>query len=184
MPEQPGRRAHLGVVEVPDATAGTAWRPCTSPSGRFRRNWSSLTSTAACMEVARGEAAAFKLLREVDGLAHVVRAFDNESVPHAAGKHRPQARHRKRRVGADTLRSCALIEKRDWSGLKSRLEKKYETPELEREQQASWAPARDSLEKQTPLREVELDEGHPSASRADSCCPERQAHAFRRESGG
>lgn len=143
--------AHLGVVEVPDPRLA-----------RLAAIYNSERTVPAQMEftdihgnileVARG-GQQLKLLREVDGLAHVVRAFDNEGISHAAGGIDP--RRDIENVELELMLSdLELIEKR-----LERVEheqKKTRSEGLKKEQQV-LKYLQKALEKQTPLREIELD---------------------------
>ena len=138
--------AHLGVVEVPDPRLA-----------RLAAIYNSERTVPAQMEftdihgnileVARG-GQQLRLLREVDGLAHVVRAFDNEGIPHAAGGIDP--RRDIENVELELMLSdLELIEKR-----LERVEherKKIRSEDLKKEQQV-LKYLQKALEKQTPLR--------------------------------
>ena len=143
---------HLGVVEVPDLRlANLAALYKSKRTVPAQLEFADIHGSV--LEVARG-GQQLKLLREVDGLAHVVRAFDNQSVPHAAGSIDP--RRDIENVELELILSdLALIEKRLERVKRER--KKIRSPKLEREQQV-LGRLLEVLEKQTPLREVELDE--------------------------
>ncbi len=93
-------------------------------------------------------------LREVDALAHVVRAFHDPAVPHEAGAEDP--RRDIENVELELMLSdLAVIEKR-----LERLDKdlkKQKNPMLEKER-AALEKARHALEQQQPLRELEFSE--------------------------
>jgi len=104
----------------------------------------------------RGTQAA--ILREMDALACVVRAFGNETASPAAGSADPQRDIESVELEL-VLSDLAVVEKR-----LERLErdlKKQKSPALEREQRLLQT-CKAALEKQTPLRELELtpDEEH------------------------
>ena len=151
--------AHLGVVSVPDARLDRL-AALFKPKRTVRAHLEFADIHGSVIDVARGETQ-LSLLREVDGLAHVVRAFEDASVPHAAGSVDPSRDIENVELEL-MLSDLALIEKR--LARLGRDLKKVRNPELEREDRL-LVRLRDSLEKQTPLREVELDEGDDRIAR-------------------
>ncbi len=92
-------------------------------------------------------------LREIDALAHVVRTFEDASMPPPGGDINPQRDIENVELEL-ILSDFAIIEKR-----LERLEKdlkKQKSPVLEKEYQVLQT-SKAALEKQTPLREVALD---------------------------
>src|SRR5271168_512506 len=143
------REAHIGVARVPDArleklAALYSPRKTTFASVEY-------VDVAAIGQEALKETAFLTSLRNVDALIHVLRAFDDDSIPH---------------VGAiDPLRDIKNVEFdlmiSDLTQIEKRLErlekdlKKGRTSELEREQ-ALLLRSKEALEKEQPLRELEM----------------------------
>ena len=89
------REAHIGVAKVPDDRLdrlAALYNPkkLTHASVEY-------VDVGAIGQEALKETAYLGHLRNVDALAHVVRAFDDPSIPHV-GRHRSAARHQERRV--------------------------------------------------------------------------------------
>ncbi len=143
------REAHIGVARVPDErldklSALYSPKKTTFASVEY-------VDVAAIGQEALKETNFLTNLRNVDALIHVLRTFENESVPH---------------VGAiDPLRDAKSVEfdlmVSDLTQVEKRLErvekdmKKGRTGELEREQ-ALLLRSKESLEKEIPLRELEM----------------------------
>jgi GTP-binding protein YchF len=143
------REAHIGVARVPDErleklAALYSPKKTTFASVEY-------VDVAAIGQEALKETAFLTSLRQVDALIHVLRAFEDESIPH---------------VGAiDPLRDIKNVEfdlmVSDLTQIEKRLErlekdlKKMRSPELEREN-ALLLRAKESLEKEQPLRELEM----------------------------
>src|ERR1039458_2902730 len=143
------RQEHIGVARVPDErleklSALYSPKKTTFASVEF-------VDVAAIGQEALKETAFLASLRQVDALIHVLRAFEDESIPH---------------VGPiDPLRDIKNVEfdlmVSDLTQIEKRLErlekdlKKMRTSELEREQ-ALMLPPEPSLEKELPLRELEM----------------------------
>ena len=143
------RQEHIGVARVPDErleklSALYSPKKTTFASVEF-------VDVAAIGQEALKETAFLASLRQVDALIHVLRAFEDESIPH---------------VGAiDPLRDIKNVEfdlmVSDLTQIEKRLErlekdlKKGRTSELEREQ-ALLIRSKESLEKEQPLRELEM----------------------------
>ena len=143
------REAHIGVARVPDErldklSALYSPKKTTYASVEY-------VDVAAIGQEALKETAFLTSLRNVDALIHVLRAFDDDSIPH---------------VGAiDPLRDIKNVEFdlmiSDLTQVEKRLErvekdlKKGRTGELEREQ-ALLIRSKESLEKEIPLRELEM----------------------------
>ena len=143
------RQEHIGVARVPDErleklSALYSPKKTTFASVEF-------VDVAAIGQEALKETAFLASLRQVDALIHVLRAFEDESIPH---------------VGPiDPLRDIKNVEFdlmiSDLAQVEKRLErlekdlKKGRTSELEREQ-ALLIRSKESLEKEQPLRELEM----------------------------
>lgn len=142
--------AHGGVVRVPDPRLDRL-----AEMYHLRRTvYASLEyvdTPGSVMELARA-GAQMASLREMDALAHVVRAFQNEAVPAAGGSVNPQ-RDIENVEFELMLSDLAVVEKR-----LERLErdiKKQKNQSLEKEYRVLES-CKAVLEKQTPLREVAL----------------------------
>jgi hypothetical protein len=143
------REAHIGVARVPDErldklSALYSPKKTTYASVEF-------VDVAAIGQEALKETAFLASLRQVDALIHVLRAFEEESIPH---------------VGPiDPLRDIKSVEfdlmVSDLTQIEKRLErvekdlKKMRTGELEREH-ALLLRSKEALEKEQPLRELEM----------------------------
>ncbi|MGD0901956.1 MAG: redox-regulated ATPase YchF [Terracidiphilus sp.] len=143
------REAHIGVARVPDErldklSALYSPKKTTYASVEF-------VDVAAIGQEALKETAYLTSLRQVDALIHVLRAFEEESIPH---------------VGPiDPLRDIRNVEFdlmfSDLAQVEKRLErvekdlKKMRTGELEREH-ALLVRSKEALEKELPLRELEM----------------------------
>lgn len=143
------REAHLGVTKVPDDRLdrlAALYNP-----KKLMHASVEYADVAALSKEALNETAFAANLRNVDALAHVVRAFENDNVPH---------------VGAiDPLRDIKSIELdlivNDLGQVEKRLErvqkdlKKMKSPETEREFEL-LKRALAHLETESPLREMEM----------------------------
>lgn len=143
------REAHIGVARVPDERLQKL-ADLYSPK---KTTFASVeyVDVAAMGQEALKETAFLTSLRQVDALIHVLRAFEDESIPH---------------VGAiDPLRDIKNVEfdlmVSDLEQIEKRLErlekdlKKMRSPELEREN-ALLLRAKKSIEKEQPLRELDM----------------------------
>jgi GTP-binding protein YchF len=143
------RQEHIGVARVPDErldklSALYSPKKTTYASVEF-------VDVAAIGQEALKETAFLTSLRNVDALIHVLRVFDEESIPH---------------IGPiDPLRDIKNVEFdlmiSDLTQVEKRLErlekdlKKGRTSDLEREQ-ALLLRSKEALEKEQPLRELEM----------------------------
>lgn len=143
------REAHLGVTKVPDDRLDRL-AALYNPRKLIHASVE-YTDVAALSQEALKETAFAANLRNVDALAHVVRAFDDPSIPH---------------VGAiDPLRDIKNVDfdliVNDLGQVEKRLErvqkdlKKMRTPELEKEFEL-LKRAQAHLETERPLREMEM----------------------------
>jgi hypothetical protein len=142
--------AHIGVVRVPDARVerlGEIYKP----KKLVHATVEYVDTPGSIVDLVRSGAQA-AALKEMDALAHVVRAFQDDRVPHAARS--VDAKHDVESVELELILSdLAVIEKRI-----ERLEKdlkKQKNPALEKELHV-LEKSKAALEKQTPLRELEL----------------------------
>ena len=143
------REAHIGVARVPDQrleklSALYSPKKTTFASVEY-------VDVAAIGQEALKETAFLTNLRNVDALIHVLRAFEDEAMPHE--------------TAADPLRDARNVEfdliVSDLGQVEKRLErvekdlKKARTADLEREH-ALLLRSKECLEKETPLRELEM----------------------------
>jgi ribosome-binding ATPase len=143
------REAHIGVARVPDERLdklSALYSPKKTTYAQVE-----YADVAAIGQEALKETAFLTSLRQVDALIHVLRAFEDESIPH---------------VGAiDPLRDIKNVEfdlmLSDLGQVEKRLErlekdlKKMRSNDLEREN-ALLLRAKEALEKEQPLRELEM----------------------------
>lgn len=143
------REAHIGIATVPDDRLdrlAKLFNPRKVVHAQVE-----YADVAAIGQEALKETSFLANLRNVDALAHVLRAFDDESIPH---------------VGTiDPLRDARNVEAdlivSDLIQIEARLErlqkdlKKKKTPEIEREHELILR-AKAHLETDRPLREMEM----------------------------
>src|SRR5258708_17629528 len=143
------REAHVGVAKVPDERLdklAALYNPkkLTHASVEY-------VDVGAIGQDAIKETAYLAHLRSVDALIHVLRAFEDDTIPHVGG--------------IDPLRDIKNVEfdlmVSDLGQIEKRLErlekdlKKMKTPELERENEL-LIKAKAHLETEKPLREMEM----------------------------
>jgi ribosome-binding ATPase len=143
------REAHLGVTKVPDDRLDRL-AALYNPKKLIHASVE-YADVAALSKEALNETAFAANLRNVDALAHVVRAFENDSVPHVGG--------------IDPLRDIKNIDfdliVNDLGQVEKRLErvekdmKKMKSAETEREFEL-LKRAKIHLETERPLREMEM----------------------------
>ena len=144
------QEAHVGVVRVPDVRLDRL-AELFKPEKTVYATIEYMDMPGSVIELARTGVQS-QALRELDALMHVVRAFQDEAIPLEAGSVNPQRDIENVELEL-ILSDLAVVEKR-----LDRLEKdikKQKSPALEKEFQVLKA-CRAALEKQTPLREVEL----------------------------
>ena len=143
-------QAHLGTVKVPDARLDHCVEMF-HPKKVVHASVEYVDTPASVIQLARtgSQSAA---LKEMNALIHVVRAFEDPAVPADGGTVDP-----KRDIESVELElvlsDLAVIEKR-----MERLEKdikKQKNPDLEKENLA-LLKAKEALERQTPLRELDF----------------------------
>ena len=143
------REAHLGVARVPDARLDKL--AALAKTRKTVYATIEYADLAAIGEEALKETAFLQSLRNVDAIIHVLRAFEDDTIPH---------------VGPiDPLRDIGNVEidliVSDLSQIEKRLErvakdmKKAKTPEVEREH-ALLLRCKEHSEAEKPLREMEL----------------------------
>jgi GTP-binding protein YchF len=143
------REAHLGVATVPDDRLdrlAAQYNP-----KKLIHATVEYADVAAVSQEALKETAFLASLRNVDALIHVLRAFEDDSIPHTGAI--DPARDAKNLEFDLMLSDLTQVEKR-----LERLEKdlkKMRTPELEKEN-ALLLRCKASLEAETPLREMEM----------------------------
>jgi GTP-binding protein YchF len=143
------RQEHIGVARVPDERLDKLSELYSPKKTTYATV--EYVDVAAIGQEALKETAFLTSLRNVDALIHVLRAFEDDSIPH---------------VGPiDPLRDIKNVEFdlmiSDLTQVEKRLErlekdlKKGRTSDLEREQ-ALLIRSKDALEKEMPLRELEM----------------------------
>jgi ribosome-binding ATPase len=143
------REAHLGIAKVPDDRLDRLAALC-NPKKLIHATVE-YADVAAIGQEALKETAFLTSLRNVDALIHVLRAFEDDSIPH---------------VGAiDPLRDAKSVEfdlmLSDLTQIEKRLErlekdlKKMKTADLEKEH-ALLLRSKAALEAEQPLRELEM----------------------------
>ncbi len=145
------QEAHLGVVRVPDARLDQL-SAMYKPRKTVNASVEYVDTPGSVIDLARtgSQTAA---LREMNALAHVVRAFDDPSIAHESGSLDPRRDIESVEVEL-ILSDLAVAEKR-----LERLEKdlkKQKNPALAKER-AALTVAKQALENQKPLREIEFD---------------------------
>ncbi|HVP52558.1 MAG TPA: redox-regulated ATPase YchF, partial [Terriglobales bacterium] len=144
-----GREAHIGVAKVPDERLeklAALYKPRKTIHASIE-----YADVAAIGQEALKDTAYATALRNVDALVHVLRAFEDPSVPH---------------VGEiDPARDARNVEfdlmVNDLGQIEKRLErlakdlKKIRSPELEKEHEL-MVKSKEQLERERPLRELEL----------------------------
>jgi GTP-binding protein YchF len=142
--------AHVGVVRVPDDRLDKL-SGMFHPEKTVYATIEYMDMPGSVIELARTGVQS-QALRELDALVHVVRSFENDAVPIEGGV---DAKRDIENVELELILSdLAMVEKR-----LERLEKdikKLKNPALERESQVLMV-CKTTLEKQTPLRELEMD---------------------------
>jgi len=142
--------AHVGVVHVPDPRLDRL-AEIFHPQRKVYASVEYIDTPGNVIDQVRTGAQA-ATLREMDALAHVVRVFEDEAVPHPSGSIDP--RRDVENVELELVISdLGSVEKR-----LDRLEKdlrKQKNPALEKEYHVLQL-AKQALEKQTPLRELAL----------------------------
>src|SRR6266478_5841816 len=143
------REAHIGVAKVPDNRLDRLAAQC-NPK-KLTHAAVEYVDLGAIGQDALKESGYLGHLRQVDAIAHVVRAFEDDSIPHSGP--------------IDPLRDIKNVEfdlmVSDLGQIEKRLErvekdlKKMKTPELERENEL-LIQAKAHLETEKPLREMEM----------------------------
>jgi GTP-binding protein YchF len=142
--------AHVGVVRVPDDRLDRL-AEMFHPEKTVYATIEYMDMPGSVIELARTGVQS-QALRELDALVHVVRSFENDAVPIEGGSIDPKRDIENVELEL-ILSDLAMVEKR-----LERLEKdikKQKNPGLEKELQVLMG-CKAALEKQTPLREVEM----------------------------
>lgn len=143
--------AHVGVVHVPD-TRLDRLSAMFQPKKTVHASVEYVDTPGSVIELARTGAQA-QSLRELDALAHVVRAFDDLAVPHAASA--VNARRDVENVELELMLSDLAVAEKRLERLEKDL-KKQKNPALEKELHA-LERVKEALEAQKPLRELDFD---------------------------
>lgn len=144
---------HVGVVAVPDARLDRL-SEMYQPKKTVHASIEYLDSPGSVIDLVRSGTRAASI-KEVDALAHVVRAFNNDAVAPPSGEVNPKGDLESTDLEL-VLSDLAVVEKRLERLAKE--VKKQKNPALEKEIQVVER-CKEALEKQTPLREVEFTEG-------------------------
>lgn len=142
--------AHIGVVHVPDPRLDRL-AEMFHPQRTVHATIEYVDTPGSIIELARTGVQS-QNLRELNALAHVVRAFENEQVPAEGGSVNPERDIENVELEL-ILSDLGVVEKR-----LERLQKdikKQKNPALEKEFQVLQR-SKSALEKQTPLRELDL----------------------------
>jgi GTP-binding protein YchF len=143
----------VGVVAVPDVRLDRL-SAMYKPKKTVHASIEYLDAPGSVIELLRSGTRASASVKEVDALAHVVRAFHNEAVPAPSGKLDPKSDVETTDLEL-MLSDLAVIEKRLERLAKD--VKRQKNPALEKELQVV-EKCKESLEKQIPLRQVEFSE--------------------------
>lgn len=144
------QEAHVGVVRVPDVRLERL-SEMFKPEKTIHATIEYMDMPGSVIELARTGVQS-QALRELDALVHVVRTFQDEAIPLEGGSVDPKRDIENVELEL-ILSDLAMVEKR-----MERLEKdikKQKNPALEKEFQVLKL-CKAALDKQTPLREVEL----------------------------
>lgn len=143
------REAHIGIATVPDDRLDRLAAQC-NPRKLIHAQVE-YADMGAIGQDALKESAYLASLRGVDALVHVLRAFEDDSIPHVGG--------------VDPVRDIGTVEfdlmVSDLAQVESRLERmkkdlvKRKTPDLEKENELLQR-AKAFLETERPLREMEM----------------------------
>lgn len=142
--------AHVGVVHVPDPRLDRL-AEMIHPQRKVYASVEYVDTPGSVIDLAR-TGAQTAALREMDALAHVVRAFQDEAIPHPNGSIDP-------RRDIENVELELVLS--DLGSVEKRLErldkdlKKQKNPALEKERHVLEV-CKEALEKQVPLRELSL----------------------------
>ena len=140
--------AHVGVVHVPDPRLDRL-AEMIHPQRKVYASVEYVDTPGSVIDLAR-TGAQTAALREMDALAHVVRAFQDEAIPHPSGSIDP-------RRDIENVELELVLS--DLGSVEKRLErldkdlKKQKNPALEKERHVLEV-CKQALEKQMPLREL------------------------------
>lgn len=150
---------HLGIVKVPDARVDELARIY-----RPRKTTYATVEYVDYLGLTKGDAEqnrkVFDLIKDVDAVVHVVRAFDGESIPHPLGS-------------VDPLRDVETVELEfvfgDLEFIDKRLQRMEEAARKGKKpsepEKRLLLKCREALEREVPLRYVSFDEEEEKAMR-------------------
>jgi GTP-binding protein YchF len=144
---------HVGVVAVPDPRLDRL-SEMYHPKKTVHASIEYLDAPGSVIELVRGGARAAASIKEVDALAHVIRAFHNDAVPPPGGEVNPKSDLETTDLEL-ILSDLAVVEKRLERLAKD--VKKLKNPALEREFEVV-EKCKAALEQQIPLRQVQFSE--------------------------
>lgn len=144
---------HVGVVAVPDPRLDRL-SEMYHPKKTVHASIEYLDAPGSVIELARSGSRAGSGIKEVDALAHVIRAFHNDAVPAPSGEVNPRSDLETTDLEL-ILSDLAVVEKRLERLAKD--VKKLKNPALERELEVV-EKCRAALEQQIPLRQIEFSE--------------------------
>jgi ribosome-binding ATPase len=142
---------HVGVVPVPDPRLDRL-SAMYHPRKTVHASIEYLDAPGSVIELVRSGSRAASSIREVDALAHVVRAFQNDAVPPPGGQVNPKGDLETTDLEL-VLSDLAVAEKRIERLAKD--VKRQKNPSLEHELEVV-GKCKSALEKQTPLREIDF----------------------------
>jgi len=142
---------HVGVVAVPDARLDRL-SAMFNPKKTVHASIEYLDAPGSVIELLRAGARGAASIKEVDALAHVVRAFHNDAVPPPSGEVNPKSDLETTDLEL-ILSDLAVVEKRLERLAKDA--KKLKNPALEHEF-AVVEKCKAALEQQIPLRQLEF----------------------------
>lgn len=144
---------HVGVVAVPDARLDRL-SAMYNPRKTVPASIEYVDTPGSVIDLLRSGARGEASIKEVDALAHVVRAFHNDAVPPPSGEVNPKSDLETTDLEL-ILSDLAVVEKRLERLAKD--VKKLKNPVLERELEVV-EKCKAALEQQVPLRQLELSE--------------------------
>ena len=144
---------HVGVVAVPDARLDRL-SAMYNPKKTVHASIEYLDTPGSVIDLLRSGARGEASIKEVDALAHVVRAFHNDAVPPPSGEMNPKSDLETTDLEL-ILSDLAVVEKRLERLAKD--VKKLKNPVLERELEVV-EKCKAGLEQQIPLRQLEFSD--------------------------
>jgi ribosome-binding ATPase len=144
---------HVGVVAVPDARLDRL-SAMFNPRKTVHASIEYLDTPGSVIDLLRSGARGAASIKEVDALAHVVRAFHNDAVPPPSGEINPKSDLETTDLEL-ILSDLAVVEKRLERLAKD--VKKLKNPALEQEL-AVVEKCKSALEQQVPLRQLDFSD--------------------------